>query len=184
VQWLRGYTASEKYQAASVALEQAMLADAVLMSAGGAASDDLHGDSEVMTILKEALQEVQESLQECFKVVVGFLQVNGSFLLTFGSIDFPYEFTQIAGTLSGIFSLDMINAELFGTSIPSLNFCNSEPHQPHLNRLRSNLGTLNVALVIETVGTRRRSGTRRHKHIVRRDGRRAGGVGFYPLVQR
>eukprot|EP00966_Prymnesium_polylepis_P181676 4208611-Prymnesium_polylepis.2 len=78
VLWLRGYTASRKYEAASIALEQLMLVDSVVAMEGEALgrSDAMQGsaEGELIPALKEAFDEVGDVLQEIFKVVVSFLQ--------------------------------------------------------------------------------------------------------------
>ena len=127
--WLRGYTASRKYEAASIALEQLMLIDSVVAIEGEVLgrSDGTQGsvEGELFSALKETFEDVQDVLQEIFKVVVSFLQVSGSFLLTFASIDFPPAFSSLAGAMSGVVSFDMINAEMFGEAVSDLNYCKS-----------------------------------------------------------
>jgi len=52
------------------------------------------------------------------------MQVSGSFLITFASIDFPPAFSGLVGTMSGIVSFDMVNTEMFGEAVSDLNYCN------------------------------------------------------------
>eukprot|EP00966_Prymnesium_polylepis_P006897 158896-Prymnesium_polylepis.1 len=75
-----------------------------------------------------------DEMQEMWKTVVSFFQVNGSFLTTFQGIQWPQAFSDIAGFFSGIFAADWINPALLGETVSSMNYCNSA-HCGHLNSI-------------------------------------------------
>ena len=132
--WLRGRCVSKRYHSASVLVEQLMLAEALELQPSSA---DLGGDGEVWEAVSNALGEAAEDVGEAFKVVSSFLQVNGSFLTTFGGIRWPRAFREIAGVFNGMFSFDWLNAEVVGDTVSSLNYCDVRLRIPNPEPLRT-----------------------------------------------
>jgi hypothetical protein len=122
--WLRGHTVSKRYHNASVLVEQLLVADVADISS---AIDGGNAGGDVWEAVSEALAEASDQMQESVKVIVSFLQVNGSFLLTFNAITWPQGFVDVAGIFNGIFSIDWINPALLGESASSLNYCDGAP---------------------------------------------------------